>query len=1233
MSNELTAFLNFTFEKKQTETKVVEDDAISSVLRWQLNWREYESYLRSLGIDASSDTRPSLLRYGNPQPDVRVLDDLIDFQKHLRGTIKEIIKDKRITPSNYSRFFSESNGVSTYLPLPENLSYDITPDNIESLNLRYGYDAATYRIFMSAVISGMIVDKSIFDLAIDSEGRFYMDEFGRGKTTIFDSTLSDPRRGQGGGVPHGEGWSRPANQYQTLRPLPGSSQPQTEGLGTGGYPAPGNGAYNGPAVGPAPENLGFSAGLIDMLAAAITERLSEAKKPAPANADSPVGTAHTIEPDEDIAQDISNVSLEEHEAYFSRSSKFVGADEDFDFICIPEVSGPATGAGQGQAGLAETPRADDFSREAQTTPQGSQGLSAQGESALGHGSIPDQGSAQNHETMVQDILSEMAMISSANVADFNTRLQEMINGPGMPPMGEGKKGPRYGTGPMADSTTGGAFASGLTGAQREDHEYSSPDAISFESDENFQNADFILEEVVQGSQMADFGDDEPLLLEEIVYDNKVIDDEDAYNPFIIEIPQNDHSLGLSDEPLIDNAPGPEKDPEERTFPPLTEPLIETFAAPIIESEPPEPFDTLAPALQNTEPPITDAPVSGLPVTDQAEPSPAALEGPATDSFDSQGTVADPPAVTSTDLGPEPSAFDPVGLSAVGGAPEGPSALPQDAALGAVVIRPAIPSTNLGPEPSAFDPVGLSAVGWAPDGPSALPQDADLGAVVIRLAIPSTNLGTEPSAFDPIGLSAVGGAQEGPWAMPQDADLGGVVTRPAIPFTYLTSEPSDFDPIGLLVGGGEPEGSWAMPQDADLGAVAVSPAIAPKKMGPGPSAFDAIGLSAVGGPQVGTSSLPQDAALEAVVIRPAIGSSSLGPDPSAFDAIGLTTAGGAQAVAYAMPQDADLEAVVALVASLPESVPEPASRRGEAQDDEPMDEILDLGVVAETLEVFGVPVAAGQGVAEEGPEGVTGDYRGGESPSASGPTDLGLSDPLGPDTGEPASAAGEGASRKESVLEKMARKYRNFDPAYFGVEVGGDGEPGETPATEAGGGEPAVRYVDDSLDQSLVSGLELPSAGELHLEEGANVSAVGPGVNGQGTLAGEALEGAPEAVAESDPAGEDYEEPVLLLDQVVEEGEAFTDYGAAGHDEAPYDETPYDEVAEAAGEAPVEEMIQYPLEPWPEGFKGSDDQPVEHLLATMEERLFRKRQSRTYLVPSGANEANWQAMRKIRLKGM
>jgi hypothetical protein len=176
MSVELIAFLNFSFEKKETSIKVADDNGISHALRWKLNWGDYLSLLSSLGVDASSDERPSLMRYGQPMVATDVFNDLITFQSTLRTSLTEMIRTAKISNGSFKRIFGETDGITIKYRLPEDFSDDVTPQNISRLRLGACYETLTYRIYIMAILRELIVAGTIFDLQVSDDGVFYYQE-------------------------------------------------------------------------------------------------------------------------------------------------------------------------------------------------------------------------------------------------------------------------------------------------------------------------------------------------------------------------------------------------------------------------------------------------------------------------------------------------------------------------------------------------------------------------------------------------------------------------------------------------------------------------------------------------------------------------------------------------------------------------------------------------------------------------------------------------------------------------------------------------------------------------------------------------------------------------------------------------------------------------------------------------------------------------------------------------
>ncbi|MDR1110549.1 MAG: hypothetical protein LBP92_07630 [Deltaproteobacteria bacterium] len=516
MSHELTAFLNFEFEKKQTTTKVFDNDVVSVAKRWQLNWREYESYLAGLGIDSGIESRPSLIRYGNPQPDVKVLDDLISFQSSLRGTMAGIVKSRKIPPSVYNRFFNEADGVLAYLQVPATLTSDITPENIASLNLSYSYDTHTYRVFMSAVIRGMIVDKTIFDLGMDDEGRFHMSGRREGSGGIRDISEPGPKAATRDGTAPGHG---------PRRPQPGPAVQEEASLPLGGSPGPGQSAQG--AARPAPfDPSALPEEFLASLAAAISQRLAVAED-GRANG----GNGKEVPPDGSGARTahaapVGSVSLGEHEAYFTGGSRFVD-DDGLDFICFPEFGWEASRIG---------PEPDDG-----LPAHGDQPKSADQE--VGPPSEPNRKS----ESVVQEILDEIAGISEDNISDFGQRmmriktdLENRVATPAPPgraaarPQGE-TDGGAPGQALAADGAgTVFPYAGALphdqadTGIGAEAVSWALKDGAAAKDQDNLD-----IGEVIIDLDLTGFDDEEPLLLEDVVTDPEDMGgNEDS--PFAIE---------------------------------------------------------------------------------------------------------------------------------------------------------------------------------------------------------------------------------------------------------------------------------------------------------------------------------------------------------------------------------------------------------------------------------------------------------------------------------------------------------------------------------------------------------------------------------------------------------------------------------------------------------------------------------------------------------------------------
>ncbi|MDR2612490.1 MAG: hypothetical protein LBG06_06580, partial [Deltaproteobacteria bacterium] len=175
MSNELTEFLNFSFENRRITTKVVDDYSkkVTSAVRWQLNWQDYTKRLAETGVCIDPDLRPSLRRYASPQASETLCEDLCAFQGDLRRTAREIIRTRRVTPELWRRILRESEGfVSVLSPGTAGFEGEITPDNIGDLRLSYTYDTPVYRNCIMAILRDLVTNGDIFLLEEDGDGVF-----------------------------------------------------------------------------------------------------------------------------------------------------------------------------------------------------------------------------------------------------------------------------------------------------------------------------------------------------------------------------------------------------------------------------------------------------------------------------------------------------------------------------------------------------------------------------------------------------------------------------------------------------------------------------------------------------------------------------------------------------------------------------------------------------------------------------------------------------------------------------------------------------------------------------------------------------------------------------------------------------------------------------------------------------------------------------------------------------
>ncbi|MDR3153676.1 MAG: hypothetical protein LBW85_05245, partial [Deltaproteobacteria bacterium] len=174
MSNELTVFLNFTFQNSQVTTKVVDDYSgrISTASRWQLNWAEYSKCLADNGVCTDPDLRPSLRRYSAPQPDENLFNDLRSFQQEMRSTALAVARTRSVPPDLWKRVLREAEGHSSVLAPSACFEGEITPENIGRLKLNYTYDTPVYRACIMSIFRDLVSNGEIFRLRADERGVF-----------------------------------------------------------------------------------------------------------------------------------------------------------------------------------------------------------------------------------------------------------------------------------------------------------------------------------------------------------------------------------------------------------------------------------------------------------------------------------------------------------------------------------------------------------------------------------------------------------------------------------------------------------------------------------------------------------------------------------------------------------------------------------------------------------------------------------------------------------------------------------------------------------------------------------------------------------------------------------------------------------------------------------------------------------------------------------------------------
>lgn len=215
MPKELIAFLNFEFRKNMVSVKSVSGDTMTEVPRIAINWKEYQALLASVGVKSSVEERPLFRRYISYLSSEDLYTDLISFQAELRQALTAIVDTGVIPAEVWKRVFKDSNGLPMFIE-PEGEG-EWTFDNAHEMSFVYDFSADTYRLFMLALVRGLILNRRIFSLAVDGAGKFSLPE--------------EAREPSGNIVPYSDAERRAALRVAVARDLPGAlSRAVTENL-------------------------------------------------------------------------------------------------------------------------------------------------------------------------------------------------------------------------------------------------------------------------------------------------------------------------------------------------------------------------------------------------------------------------------------------------------------------------------------------------------------------------------------------------------------------------------------------------------------------------------------------------------------------------------------------------------------------------------------------------------------------------------------------------------------------------------------------------------------------------------------------------------------------------------------------------------------------------------------------------------------------------------------------
>ncbi|MDR3204620.1 MAG: hypothetical protein LBV23_07735, partial [Deltaproteobacteria bacterium] len=176
MSDELVVFLNFTFEKQQVTTKVLDDGGSSCSLatRWRINWRQYVAELAEVNVDCSSDARMYLAIYNTPQSSCQLFDELVDFQAKLRSQLSQLAATGKLSAALYNQIFRETDGLPVYISQNWTIQGDLNTKKFEALKIYYNFETHNYCHFILAILRDMLLKGTIFNIRTARDGEFYM---------------------------------------------------------------------------------------------------------------------------------------------------------------------------------------------------------------------------------------------------------------------------------------------------------------------------------------------------------------------------------------------------------------------------------------------------------------------------------------------------------------------------------------------------------------------------------------------------------------------------------------------------------------------------------------------------------------------------------------------------------------------------------------------------------------------------------------------------------------------------------------------------------------------------------------------------------------------------------------------------------------------------------------------------------------------------------------------------